>query len=74
MKRDCEGCGKQWEVSTTQNAEQTYICPVCARRHRRYGAERYPRCVTITHQDTWDRYSGYGGRRVHMLKYGAAAR
>lgn len=73
MKRDCEGCGKQWEVSTTQSAEQTYICPVCA-RHRRYGVERYPRCVTITHQDTWERYSGYGGRRVHMSKYGAAAR
>ena len=72
MKRECDSCGKQWEVSTMQT-EQTYICPVCA-RHKRYGVERYPRCVTITHQDTWERYSGYGGRRVHMSKYGAAAR
>lgn len=60
MKRDCEGCGKQWEVSTTQSAEQTYICPVCA-RHRRYGASRMPRGVQITRQRTWERYSGYGG-------------
>ena len=73
MKRDCEGCGKQWEVSTTQSAEQTYICPVGA-RHRRYGAERYPGCVTITHQDTWERFSGYGKQRAHMSKYGAVAR
>ena len=71
MKRDCEGCGKQWEVSTTQSAEQTYICPVCA-RHRRCGA------VSRMRNDNTSGYMGafqriWKAARPHVEIWGGCA-
>ncbi|MFQ7067464.1 MAG: hypothetical protein ACLRXL_02180 [Christensenellaceae bacterium] len=60
MKRECDGCGDIYIVSAIQTREPTYICPVCAKRRKQYGAPKYPKRVKIidARYATWNRYGG----------------